>query len=111
MIACGVGLGHKMTTLWRLGGKTKYACPARAARWTGHDQFGLLPQAPVLADARCLARSRPPTAIRYMVTKYSLVPRGPGRLYVATAKAARELDLPVQFKGGLHHGRRIPFAC
>jgi hypothetical protein len=48
----------------------------------------------------------PPSAIRYCVTKGWLVPRG--ALFMITLKAARELDLPMKFRG-LHNGRRIPF--
>jgi len=53
----------------------------------------------------------PPSAVKYLVTKGWLKPHGTAGLYFVTAKAARELDLPVRFKGGENHGRRIKFAA
>jgi hypothetical protein len=49
----------------------------------------------------------PPSAIKYCVTKGWLIPRG--SLFLVTMKSARELDLPMRFRG-LHNGRKIPFA-
>jgi hypothetical protein len=51
----------------------------------------------------------PPSAIKYCVTKGWLVPNEAKTLYAVTFKAACDLDLPVRFKGGANHGRRIPF--
>ena len=51
----------------------------------------------------------PPSAIKYAVTKGWLVPNDGKTLYRVTLKGAIELDLPLRFKGGEHHGRRIPF--
>lgn len=53
----------------------------------------------------------PPSAIKYCVTKLWLRAHGNAGLYFVTAKAARELDLPVRFRGAQHHGRRIRFAA
>ena|ERR1700722_11359852 len=52
----------------------------------------------------------PPTAIKYCVTKGWLVPNASASLYTITLKGAIDLDLPLNFKGGKHHGRKIPFA-
>ena len=51
----------------------------------------------------------PPSAIKYAVTKGWLVPNACKTLYRVTLKGAIELDLPLRFKGGEHHGRKIPF--
>ena len=51
----------------------------------------------------------PPSAIKYAVTKGWLVPNACKSLYRVTLKGAIELDLPLRFKGGDHHGRKIPF--
>jgi hypothetical protein len=51
----------------------------------------------------------PPSAIKYCVTKGWLIPNENKTLYRVTAKAALELVLPRTFKGGVHHGRKIPF--
>jgi hypothetical protein len=51
----------------------------------------------------------PPSAIKHCVTKGWLVAHGTSGIHFVTAKAARELDLPVRFKGGLHHARKIRF--
>ena len=51
----------------------------------------------------------PPSAVKYAVTKGWLVPNGNRTLYRVTLKGAIELDLPLRFKGGDMHGRRIPF--
>ena len=51
----------------------------------------------------------PPSAIKYAVTKGWLMPNDGKTLYRVTLKGAIELDLPLRFKGGEHHGRRIPF--
>lgn len=51
----------------------------------------------------------PPSAIKYAVTKGWLLPNDSKTLYRVTLKGAIELDLPLRFKGGEHHGRRIPF--
>ena len=52
----------------------------------------------------------PPTAIKYSVTKGWLLANPARTLYRVTLKGAVELDLPMRFKGGANHGRRIPFA-
>ena len=51
----------------------------------------------------------PPSAIKYAVTKGWLVPNDGKTLYRVTLKGAIDLDLPLRFKGGDHHGRKIPF--
>ena len=51
----------------------------------------------------------PPAAIKYMVTKGWIVANDAKSLYRITLKGAIELDLPLRFKGGSHHGKRIPF--
>ena len=51
----------------------------------------------------------PPSALKYAVTKGWLVPNDNHTLYRVTLKGAIELDLPLRFKGGDMHGRRIPF--
>ena len=51
----------------------------------------------------------PPSAIKYAVTKGWLVPNPCKTLYRVTLMGAIELDLPLRFKGGEHHGRKIPF--
>ena len=51
----------------------------------------------------------PPSAIKYAVTKGWLVPNPDRTLYRVTLKGAIELDLPLRFKGGNHHGRKIPY--
>ena len=52
----------------------------------------------------------PPTAIKYCVTKGWLVPNASSTLFTVSLKGAIDLDLPLYFKGGKHHGRKIPFA-
>lgn len=53
----------------------------------------------------------PPAAIKYCVTKGWLKPNASGSLHFVTKKAALDLDLPLRFKGGEHHGRRIRFTA
>jgi hypothetical protein len=51
----------------------------------------------------------PPTAVKYCVTKGWLVTNPGKTLYRVTLKGAVELNLPMRFRGGSNHGRRIPF--
>lgn len=53
----------------------------------------------------------PPCALTYCLNKGWLRAHGSGGIHFITAKCARELNLPVCFQGGLHHGRRIKFAA
>ena len=53
----------------------------------------------------------PPSAIKYCVTKGWLVPNASKTLYSVTLRGAVDLDLPLRFKGGAFHGRKIPFAA
>ena len=52
----------------------------------------------------------PPSAVKYAVTKGWLVPNASRTLFRVTLKGAIDLDLPLYFKGGPFHGRKIPFA-
>ena len=63
----------------------------------------------VAVEAAEMLGTVPPSAIKYCVTKGWLLPNASGTLFQVTKKAARELDLPVRFKG-VFNGRRIPFA-
>lgn len=63
----------------------------------------------VAVEANEMLGTVPPSAIKYAVTKGWLV-TGPSKtLYRVTLKGAIELNLPMRFKGGDNHGRRIPF--
>ena len=53
----------------------------------------------------------PPSAIKYCVTKGWLVPNASKTLYSVTLRGAVDLNLPLRFKGGAFHGRKIPFAA
>lgn len=53
----------------------------------------------------------PPSAIKYCVTKGWLVPNESKTLYSVTLRGAVDLDLPLRFKGGAFHGRKIRFAA
>jgi len=53
----------------------------------------------------------PPSAIKYCVTKGWLVPNASRTLYSVTQRGAIDLNLPLRFKGGAFHGRKIPFAA
>jgi hypothetical protein len=53
----------------------------------------------------------PPSAIKYCVTKGWLVPNACKTLYSVTLRGAVDLNLPLRFKGGAFHGRKIPFAA
>jgi len=53
----------------------------------------------------------PPSAIKYCVTKGWLVPNASKTLYSVTLRGAIDLNLPLRFKGGPSHGRKIPFAA
>lgn len=53
----------------------------------------------------------PPSAIKYCVTKGWLVPNASRTLYSVTLRGAVDLGLPLRFKGGAFHGRKIPFAA
>jgi hypothetical protein len=53
----------------------------------------------------------PPSAIKYCVTKGWLVPNPSKTLYSVTLRGAVDLNLPLRFKGGARHGRKIPFAA
>ena len=53
----------------------------------------------------------PPSAIKYCVTKGWLVPNANKTLYSVTLRGAVDLNLPLRFKGGAFHGRKIPFAA
>jgi len=63
----------------------------------------------VAVEAAEMLGTVPPSAIKYCVTKGWLLPNASGTLFQVTKKAARELDLPVRFKGAFN-GRRIKFA-
>ena len=53
----------------------------------------------------------PPSAIKYCVTKGWLVPNASKTLYSVTLRGAVDLNLPLRFKGGAFHGRKIQFAA
>lgn len=53
----------------------------------------------------------PPSAIKYCVTKGWLVPNPSKTLYSVTLRGALDLDLPLRFKGGAFHGRKIKFTA
>lgn len=64
----------------------------------------------VAIEANEMLGTVPPSAIKYCVTKGYLLPNAGKTLFFITLKAAIELDLPLRFKGGEHHGRKIHFA-
>jgi hypothetical protein len=64
----------------------------------------------IAVEANEMLGTVPPTAIKYAVTKGWLVTNTSKSLYFVTLKAAIDLDLPLRFKGGTFHGRKIHFA-
>ena len=79
-------------------------------RWTFDDLRSVIANR-VAVEPGEMFGTVPPCAVTYCVNKGWLKQHGNGGLYFITAKCARELDLPVRFRGGLHHGRRIRFAA
>jgi hypothetical protein len=53
----------------------------------------------------------PPSAIKWATNKGWIVPNTSKSLYSVTLRGAIDLNLPLRFKGGTSHGRKIPFAA
>ena len=63
----------------------------------------------VAVEANEMLGTVPPSAIKYCVTKGWLSPNAGKTLFYVTRKGAIDLDLPLTFKGGANHGRKIKF--
>jgi hypothetical protein len=78
--------------------------------WTFEDLRSVLRNRVAVEPGEIIG-SVPPSAVKYCTGKGWFKKHPTAELYFITARCARELDLPVKFKGGQHHGRKIPFVA